>query len=304
MTGSERSLDCVVIGGGPAGLSVAIYLARFRRNIKLIDAGNSRASLIPLSRNYPGFPEGIAGPELLERLRAQALRYGVQVTQGTVDRLEKLDDGDFLVFLGNDLGNKPIRARTVILASGLRDIEPHMPEIRQAIQRGQIRYCPVCDGYEAIGRKVAVIGYGHHCVREAAFIRHFTDDLTVLTLGQEMKLSDEDREFLRQKNIRLIEEPIDEISLVGDKIEALRMRSGVAHRFDAIYSMLGIKVRSELAQALCAQCDDDGNLIVDTHLQTSVPGLYAAGDVVSGLNQISIATGHAAIAATAIHNSL
>lgn len=300
MDGAYQTLDCVVIGGGPAGLSAAIYLARFRRNVKVIDAGNSRASLIPLSHNYPGFPNGISGKELLDQFRAQAASFGMHITQGTVHRLERLENGDFLTFFENEV----VRSRKVMLATGLRDIEPEMPQLRQAIQQGHIRYCPICDGYEVAGKKVAVIGHGNHCIKEAAFIRHFTEDLTVLTLGKEMDLSDADRKFLGRKNIRLIEEPIVEISLENKNFAALHMRSGQIHRFDTVYSMLGIKVRSELAQALGAASDKEGNLIVDDHLMTSIHGLYAAGDVVSGLNQISVATGHAAIATTAIHNSL
>lgn len=298
MASFSHVLDCTIIGGGPAGLSAAIYLARFRRSVALIDDGNSRAALMPLSRNYPGFPDGIAGKELLERLRMQAAHYGVQVRKARATRLQKLENGEFLT----SLDGEGLRSRTIMLATGLRDIEPHMPELRQAIQQGHIRYCPICDGYEAIGKKVGVIGHGNHCVREAAFIRHFTDDLTVLTL--DTSLCEEDRGELQKKNIRVVEEPIAEIAMEGGKIKALRMRSGIIHSFDTIYSMLGVKVRSELAQALGAECDDDGNLVVDAHLQTSIPGLYAAGDVVSGLNQISVATGHAAIATTAIHNRL
>jgi thioredoxin reductase (NADPH) len=298
MVSFSHVLDCTIIGGGPAGLSAAIYLARFRRSVALIDDGNSRAALIPLSRNYPGFPDGIAGKELLERLRTQAAHYGVQALNASATSLQKLESGEFLT----SLGSEGLRSRTVLLATGLRDVEPHMPKLRQAIQQGHIRYCPICDGYEVIDKKVGVIGHGNHCVREAAFIRHFTDDLTVLTL--DTPLCEEDRRQLQEKNIRIIEEPIAEITMEGEKIKALRMRSGFNHSFDTIYSMLGVKVRSELARALGAECDEDGNLVVDAHLQTSIPGLYAAGDVVSGLNQISVATGHAAIATTAIHNRL
>jgi thioredoxin reductase (NADPH) len=298
MASFSPTLDCTIIGGGPAGLSAAIYLARFRRSVALIDDGNSRAALIPLSHNYPGFPDGIAGKELLERLRTQAAHHGVQIRKASATRLQKLESGEFLTLLGSEA----LRSRTVLLATGLRDVEPEMPELRKAIEQGHIRYCPICDGYEAIGKKVGVIGHGNHCVREAAFIRHFTDDLTVLTL--DTPLCEEDRQQLQEKNIRVIEEPIAEIAMEGGKIKALRMLSGLAHSFDTIYSMLGVKVRSELARALGAKCDEDGNLVVDAHLQTSIPGLYAAGDVVSGLNQISVATGHAAIATTAIHNRL
>jgi thioredoxin reductase (NADPH) len=300
MSNMDRIVDCVIIGGGPAGLSAAIYLARFRRTLELIDACDSRAAQIPLSHNYPGFPDGINGMELLARMREQARHYGVHAIRGTVERIEKTENGEFLSFHGGGAA----RSRTVLLATGMTDIEPDMPELREAVRRGLVRYCPICDGYEAQGRKVGVIGYGTHCIAETMFIRHFTEDLTVLTLGREMRLSDKERQALEHKNIRIIEEPIAEVSIEGDKIEALRMRSGKTHRFDTVYSMLGVNVRSDLATALGANCDEDGNLFVDRHLQTSIDGLYAAGDVVDGLNQISVATGHAAIAATAIHNRL
>ena len=300
MENTSPLFDCVIVGGGPGGLSAAIYLARFRRSVQLIDDGNSRAALIPLSRNYPGFPDGIAGAELLQRLRAQAARFGVRPTPGTVERLENLENSEFLT----RFGATAVRSKTLMLATGLSDVVPDMPEIRQAIRLGRIRYCPICDGFEAAGKKVAVIGHGSHCVAEAAFIRHFTDDLTILTMGRPLDLTPAERALLRERRIRVVDEPVAEIALDGDQIEALRMRSGVSHRFDTIYSMLGTQVRSELATALGARCDADDNLEVDAHLQTTIAGLYAVGDVASGLNQISVATGHAAIAATAIHNRL
>jgi thioredoxin reductase (NADPH) len=300
MSGNDQEFDCVIIGAGPAGLSAAIYLARFRRRIKIIDAGNSRASQIPLSHNYPGFPDGISGNELLARLHAQASRYGVHVTSGHVHRIEKLEDGGFLCFHGDEA----TRSRTVLLATGMVDIEPDMPALQEAIQRGNVRYCPICDGYEVLGRKVAVIGNGNKCAREALFIRHFTADLTLLTLGKNLGLTERDREAMHDAGIRVIEAPMSALSFDGNKIAAFRVESGEEHRFDSVYSMLGVIVRSDLALALGAECDEDGNLLVDAHLQTSIPGFYAAGDVVSGLNQISVATGHAAIASTAIHNRL
>jgi thioredoxin reductase (NADPH) len=300
MQDNNQKLDCVIIGAGPAGLTAAIYLGRYRRNIMIIDAGGSRAALIPLSHNYPGFPEGITGKELLARLHAQALRYGQHVTTGAVHRVEKLADGDFFCFYGDDT----VRTRTVLLATGMTDIEPEMPYLREAIRRGLIRYCPICDGYEAIGKKVGIIGSGQRSVNEALFIKHFTPDLTLLTFGKRMNLSDQDREVLQKEKIRVIEEPIAEVFIDGTRIEALRMGTGTSHAFDTLYSMLGVDVKSDLARELGADCDEDGNILVDKHLRTSIPGLYAAGDVVSGLNQIAVATGHAAIASTAIHNNL
>lgn len=298
--GDDPLLDCLIVGAGPGGLTAAIYLARFRRRIRVIDAGDSRAALIAHSHNMPGFPEGISGDVLLKRLRQQALRYFSDIVHGTVDRIEHDVDGTFFVHYGD----RTCRARNVILATGSVDVEPELPNVTQAIRRGYIRHCPICDGYEVIDRKVAVIGHGASGLREALFIRQFTADLTLLTLGKAMQLEDADREVLRNANIAVIEEPIADLVIEGGKVGAIKMHSGKEHVFDTIYSALGIRPRNELATMLNAQCTESGELFVDQHYQTSIEGLYAVGDVVNGLNQICIASGHSAIAATAVHNSL
>lgn len=298
---TDNPVDCLIVGAGPAGLIAAIYLARYRRSIKLIDAGSSRASLIPLSHNYPGFPDGISGNEILKRLRLQAQRYGVEITEGVVDRLNRQDDGSFI----GCYGTESVQAASVVLATGVIDIEPELPKMTDAIRQGYVRHCPICDGYEVIDQKVAVIGYGKHLVKEALFIRHYTADLTLLSLGRQIELTDADRKLLSGKGIRIIEEPIGEVCMDGRKIAGLRGAGGKEYRFDTLYSALGTKVRSELALELGVDCDEGGDLLVDLRrLQTSVPGLYAVGDVVNGLNQISVAAGHAAVAATAIHHQL
>lgn len=301
MSKADNPVDCLIIGGGPAGLVAATYLARFRRSVKLIDAGSSRASLIPLSHNLPGFPDGISGDEILARMRAQAERYGVEITSGVVDRLSREEDGSFVGCYGTD----SIQADSVVLATGVIDIEPELPNLTDAIRQGYVRHCPICDGYEVIDQKVAVIGSGKHLLKEALFIRHYTADLTVLSLGQPIGLSDADRTRLSDQGIHIIEEPIAEVSVERRRIAALRGAGGQEYRFDTVYSALGTKVRSELALDLGVDCDEGNDLLVDhRRLQTSVPGLFAAGDVVNGLNQISVAAGQAAIAATAIHHLL
>jgi thioredoxin reductase (NADPH) len=300
MNTDDTSLDCLIIGAGPAGLAAAIYLARFRRTFQVIDSGASRASLIPLSHNYPGFPDGITGDELLARLRAQARRYGADLVNGAVERLEKRDGGGFTAYCGN----RQIQARIVLLATGVVDIEPALPNLTDAIRCGYVRHCPVCDAYEIIGQKVGVIGFGKGGLREALFLRRYTDDLTLLTLGEPIALNRDEAEILAAADIRVIDEPLAGVDVAGGKIAALRTVGGGRHGFDTVYSALGSNVRSGLALSLGAECDEQGHLRVDDHQRTSVPGLYAAGDVVICLNQISVATGQAAIAATTIHNSL
>ncbi|HJW57394.1 MAG TPA: NAD(P)/FAD-dependent oxidoreductase, partial [Burkholderiaceae bacterium] len=186
-------LDCLIVGAGPGGLAAAIYLARFRRKIRVIDAGNSRASLIPVSHNYPGFPGGISGNELLQRLRQQALIYCSDIRSGKVQDIRRIGNEGFAV--QTDSGT--CHAKKVILATGVVDIEPDLPNQKDAIRQGYVRHCPICDGYEVIDRKVAVIGHGKEGIREALFLRQFTADLTLLTLGKEMALTDDERQLLR-----------------------------------------------------------------------------------------------------------
>jgi thioredoxin reductase (NADPH) len=293
-------MDCLIIGAGPAGLTAAIYLARFRRDFRIVDAGASRAALIPLSHNHPGFPDGIPGPELLARMRAQAERYGARILSGRVERLDRTADGGFVATVAGER----LHARKVLLASGAVDIEPELPGLSDAIRRGLIRHCPICDAYEVIDQKVALIGYGKCRLREALLLRAYTADLTLLTLGRQLELSEEEHGLLRQAGVRIIEEPVAAIAIEGGRIGAWRMQSGIEHHFDTLYTALGFHLRSELARDLGAETDEDGALIVDDHQRSSVPGLYAAGDVVRGLAQISVAMGQAAVAATDINNSL
>ena len=297
-------LDCLVVGGGPAGLTAALYLARFKRRFLVVDEGAPRAAWIPTSHNIPFFAEGIPGPEILTRQRAHAGRYGVDVVVGRVAGLGKPPGGHFEAEVEEKGGGaRQVRARRVLLATGAVDTEPELPDLPDAVRRGLVRYCPICDGYEARDRRIAVIGHGAHGLGEAAFVaRTYSDDVTLLTLGRRLELGPEQREVAERHRIKVVEEPVAALEVQGDRIAAVRTGGGAEHRFDALYSALGLEYRTGLALALGAEHDTRGALIVDDHNQTTVKGLYAAGAVVRGLDQIVVAMGHAAIAATAIHN--
>jgi thioredoxin reductase (NADPH) len=299
-------LDCLVVGGGPAGLTAALYLARFKRRFLVVDEGAPRAAWIPTSHNIPFFAEGIPGPEILARQRAHAGRYGVAVVAGRVARLRRPPGGHFEaeVEMGGGGGAvRRVRARRVLLATGAVDVEPDLPDLPDAVRRGLVRYCPICDGYEARGRRIAVIGHGAHGLGEAAFVaRTYSDDVTLLTLGRRLELGPEQREVAERHRIKVVEAPVAALEVRGERIAALRTGGGAEHRFDALYSALGLEYRTGLALALGAGHDAQGALVVDGHNQTTVQGLYAAGAAVRGLDQIVVAMGHAAVAATAIHN--
>ncbi|GAA4776493.1 NAD(P)/FAD-dependent oxidoreductase [Novosphingobium ginsenosidimutans] len=296
---SKSDYDCVVIGGGPAGLTAAIYLARFHLKVLVVDAGQSRAARIPRSHNCPGFPDGISGTELLARMRTQAEGFGVKQVSGIVMRIEPAQDG-FLV----DWGSQPLQASAVLLATGVTNRRPPMDPDQhdRALAAGLIRYCPVCDGYEVTDKRIGVIGTGSHGVNEAVFLRSYTADVTLIAPDGPHQLETIDRTRVAEFAITLIDGPCQAID-PKDQVIAVTTPGGVVH-YDSLYPALGSDIHIELARQAGARIAEDGSLPVDAHQRTSVPGLYAAGDVVLGLDQISHAMGEAGVAATTIRNDL
>jgi len=298
---SDAAADCLVVGAGPAGLTAASYLRRFHRRVMVVDSGSSRALWIDRSYNCPGFPEGISGAELLDRLRRQLAAVQGTVTEAEVTSLER-DTASRLFHAG--VGRRVVRARTVLLATGVVDGVPALPGIEGVRRRGLLRQCPICDGHEHRGQRIAVIGPtpdDAHAVREAAFLSHYSDEVLLAGLGPgPSDRADADR---HAPPVRVLPQPVVRLATRSAQV-ALQMGDGEVVTVDALYAALGVQPRSALALALGARCDEQGNLLVDDHACTSVPDLYAAGDVTSGLDQIVVAQAQGAIAATAIHNSL
>ena len=291
--------DCLIIGGGPAGLTAAIYLARFRLRTALIDRGTSRAALIPCTNNHAGFPTGISGKELLSRMRQQAERFGAKLHEGRVEALRKSGN----IFVANT-GSNSVEARTVLLATGVTNIPPRIPsQIHdEALSGGQLRYCPICDGYEAAGQRIAVIGTGSRGLKEAEFLRAYSDQVSLVAPDGPHELPAADRGRLIDIGVSLLDGPAAHFRLRDGEI-GFACAAGECW-FDTLYPALGSKIHSDLAIALGAECTEEGCIRVDSHQATSVPGLFAAGDVVLGLDQISHAMGEAGVAATAMRNRL
>lgn len=301
---SAHVFDTLVIGGGPGGLTAAIYLRRFTRNIVVVDKGNSRLCLIPVSHNYPGFPEGVPGGQLLVNLTEQLKRYGGEVRHGEITGL-RLEDGVFVGDYLDDEGNtRPIRALTVLLATGVADAGLPVERWHDALAAGAVRLCPVCDGYDVMDRRIAVVTSETNPVGHALFMRSFSADVTLFDRGEESMLNDDERRQIEAAGVKYVESPLLGVTLTEDMKPVLNTADGESRAFDVFYPMLGESARSKLAADLGAETAECDKLVVDDHQRTNVPGLYAIGDVVRGLNQIAVAAGQAAIAATAIHNAL
>lgn len=292
-----RLTDVLVIGAGPAGLTAAIYLARFRRSVVLVDAGKSRALRIPATHNYPGFPSGISGLHLLHRLRQQALHYRVRVHDGTVESLSAAKGG-FVAAVGETV----VVAKRVLLATGVLDKAPSFEGMKEADMAGRLRWCPICDGFEVMGEDIAIYSDARRGPDHALFLRTYSSRVTLFVDGDIEQLSNDARRAMQSNSIRVVEEPIAIVRAGAGGLDA-QLRNGAELHFHTLYPMLGSVAKDRLATALGAKCSG-GELLVDERQQTSVPGLFAAGDVVKALNQMSVGVGHAAVAATAIHNSL
>ncbi|MBL8257960.1 MAG: NAD(P)/FAD-dependent oxidoreductase [Pseudoxanthomonas mexicana] len=291
--------EVLIVGGGPAGLTAAIYLARFHRRVVVVDDGNSRAKWIPRSHNHAGFPDGIGGTELLARMREQAIRYGAHLVEAKVERVDVLEDG----FVAATEAAS-IACRAVVIAAGVRNRRPALDDAvhSDALERCLLRYCPICDGYEATDQAVAVLGADDHGVSEALFLRSFSSKVTLLAQSS-VELDATTRQALARAGIAWAPSPVAHLDFSDSQVTATLQDSSVL-RFDTLYPALGSDPNHALARSLGVELSEAGCIVVDRHQRTSMAGVYAIGDIVAALDQISVAMGHAAVAATSLHNDL
>ncbi len=308
---SDELFDCVIVGAGPAGLTGLEYLARFHRRAVVLGAKGPTPRLLYIDRTYnlPGYPNGVAGAAILARLREQAQEYGGIVREETATDIDGRD-GAFAVKLSS---GETLRARKIVLAMGIRDREPDIAGAHRHIGYF-LRYCPVCDGYEHTDKQMGIIGSGESVARHALFLRTFSSHITVLLHGEKAESLGKYRQKLDQSGIRVLEARIGNIIETHDPSQqdpqleysghGVCLEGGEEVALDVLYGALGCNVNLDCAQNLALKLDEDGYVVTDIHQQTCVEGVYAAGDLVSQINQISVAMGQATVAAVRIHNEL
>jgi thioredoxin reductase (NADPH) len=263
----------------------------------VFDAGDARAKLIPKTHNCPGFPGGISGEGLLARLRDQAETYGTTIVYGGVQGVVGTC-GEFT--LATAAGD--VRALRVVLATGIVDRAPEIAGLGEAVAAGTVRLCPVCDAYEAAGQRIAVVGPEQLAHKEALFLRDYSSRVCILASCPE-DVSQTTRMRAEAAGIE-IWDVVEDLVLRNGGFDVMMADGSPARRIDVVYPSMGCDPRSELAISLGADCDKEGYVLVGPHLETSVPGLYAIGDVAKALNQIAVGFGHAALAAAHIHGAL
>lgn len=294
----DERRDTVVVGGGPAGLSAALWLGRYRRSVLLIDGGEPRNEPAWAVHGYPGVPDPLPS-ELRRRLREQALGAGAEIRMGEVVRVDGVKD-DFTVHLytGDVIG-----ARRVVLAYGLRDYIPDIEGLGE-LYGTSVFHCPDCDGPAVADTRIGVIGWNRYGANLALYLRHWSDQITLLPHDHELKLGADELRVVSDAGIACRTGVIRRVAGHGGNLTQIEFRDGAPLRLDALFFHLGSEPRCELAALLDCELDDDGYVRVDRGQETSLPGVHAAGDLTGQPHLAAIAAAEGVRAALAIHRSL
>jgi thioredoxin reductase (NADPH) len=296
--GVSRTGAVIIVGGGLAGLSAAIYLGRAKRDTLVIDSGKSMARWEPEVQNYLGFPEGIAGEELIGRGRAQAEKFKVDFTEDEITGARHEDDLFVL-----ESKSETYRCRRLLLATGIFHLPPQINGVTECLGHSMF-FCKDCDGYRVQNKAVAVYGWRNETVDYALAMLTYTPVVSVVTDGRAPQWSARHQRWLEEYQVPVFRETIVEARHEGCQILDFRLKTGEVVEVEALFTTRGDIYYNEIARALGAKTDREGQVRVDDHMATSVRGLYAAGCVTPANCQMIIAAGDGARAAQAINRDL
>jgi thioredoxin reductase len=287
----EREVDVVVVGGGPSGLAAASWLARYRRRVLVVDSGEHRADQVEHSHGYLG-RDPQTPRELLARGRQEVLAYPTAaIIPDVVESAERTPRG-FAVRLRD--GGLVLTHR-LVLACGVRDAKPDVPGLEEHYG-ASVFHCPACDGYEARDRDVVALGWSENLVGFAATLLGWARSVTVVTAGERFRGDETCRTLLDRHGVEVIEEPV--VHLLGQRgeLRAARLASGRVLPCSLAFFSVAHRPRTDLAQQLGCTIDDEGYVEVNDCGRTTIDGVYAAGDLVPGLQLTSVAVAKGVVA--------
>lgn len=292
------SREVIIIGGGMAGLSAAIYLARALRDVLVIDAGESLAQWEPEVQNYLGFPDCIDGRELLRRGRAQAERYGAEFLREEIERVWSENRKFKLKGKRNEFD-----CDRLLIATGVYHLPPKIPCVNDCVGKSMF-FCKDCDGYRVQGKRVIIVGNNDEAVEYALGILLYTDNVTLLTNGEVAHWDTQHEEWLREYQVPMFVDKILRVDHETGMLRTVTLANGLKLAADSLFTTRGDVFHNHLARQLGAAVDAEGQVSVDKCQRTNVPGLYAAGCVTPANCQMIIAAGDGAAAAQAINRDL
>ncbi|MEY2560446.1 MAG: thioredoxin reductase [Verrucomicrobiota bacterium] len=290
--------EVIIVGGGIAGLSAAIYLGRAQRDTLVIDSGHSMAKWEPSVENYLGFPHGVAGEELLRNGRKQAKRYEVRFIQ---DEIKTVSNRKSVFVLKGK--RKTYRTKRLLLATGIFHLPPEIPGVEKCLGHSMF-FCKDCDGCRVRGKRIAIIGANNEAVEYALGMLHYSACVIVATNGEKPRWDKRRARWLAEYEIPVARKQITDVQHRKRKIHALAFAGGTCVKIDYLFTTRGDIFHNDLAKKLGAKLDPDGQIKVDQCMRTSVPRLYAAGCVTPANCQMIIAAGQGAAAGQAINRDL
>jgi thioredoxin reductase (NADPH) len=295
----DETYDVAIIGGGPAGLSAALWLARYLHKVVLVDSGDPRNWE---TRGINGFlgAHSIRSPDLRARGRADAEKFGARLIADTVETAKKIDDDCFRLKLH---AGETIDAQRLLLAIGIKDVWPAIPGLGDTY--GETAHvCPDCDGYETRGRKTVVIGAGRKAVGMALALTTWTDKIVICTNGEPAGMDQELLTKLKKLNIPVLEQEVSCIKSKDGEINCIELANGMTLDCDRLYFAIGQFPSDDIGAELGCKRDEVGRIVIDDRNHTSVKNVYAAGDIVPGPQLAMVAAASGVVAAVAIHHSL
>lgn len=299
------SFDCIIVGGGPAGLSAAIYLGRFKRSVLVIDNHHGRSTYPQINEDYLGFPDGIHALKLRQLGQIQAEKFGAKFVKDTAHDIKLIQEQASRLFEIKGT-NQLYQAKTVILATGVTDILPVFNECEQYFGYS-IFWCITCDGYKALNKKIVIIGNNNEAASTTLQFLNYTKDITFVTncSPEACKVPDHRIKLLDKYNIPVFNHKIKDILGENNQVQKIVLDDGTQIEANLIYSMQGSTPKNELALKLGAKVDQVGFIQIDADQRTSVPGIYAAGDITRPYShQIVSAVHEGSIAAQAVNYDL
>jgi thioredoxin reductase (NADPH) len=290
--------EVIVVGGGIAGLSAAIYLGRAQRDTLVIDSGHSMAVWEPKVENYLGFPKSVAGEKLLRHGRRQAKHHAVHFANDEIKTARR--QKNCFVLRGR---KKTYRANRLLIATGIFHIPPDIPGVKECLGHSMF-FCKDCDGYRVRGKRIAVCGASNEVVEYALGMLSYSPTVIIATNGEKPRWDKKRAAWLKEYEIPIETTRIRDVEHRRRKILALVFAGGTRVKIDYIFTTRGDIFHTNLAQQLGAKLDHDGQIVIDHCMRASVARLYSAGCVTPANCQMIIAAGQGAAAAQAINSDL
>lgn len=274
----------IIVGAGPAGISAALYVKRGNLDPLVIDNGIGALEKAEKIENYYGLPEPVTGKQLYENGLAQAKALGIRILEAQVLGIEGFDTFEIKTTAGD------YEAVSVILATGSRRKAPAIPGLKEYEGKG-VSYCAICDAFFYRGKEVAILGHGDYALHEAEILSHTASKVTILTDGREPEFSGEAGFEVVTQKIAAIE---------GDGVVgSIKLEDGTQISAAGVFVAFGSAGSSDIARQMGAELTDKGHIKVNEDMESTIPGLYAAGDCTGGLLQVAKAVHEGAVAGLA-----